>query len=135
MTTSRRISLIEERLTHSIIGSFFDVYNYFGFGLLESVYANALTVDLRAKGHKVDREVRVPVFYKGVRIGWQRIDQLVDDKVVVETKASVKLHPTDEQQLRTYLNATRLEIGLLLHFGPTPKFYRFVVSNHKKNSR
>lgn len=135
MTTSRRITLIEERLTHSIIGSFFDVYNYFGFGLLESVYANALTVDLRAKGHKVDREVRVPVFYKGVRIGWQRIDQLVDDKVVVETKASVKLHPTDEQQLMTYLNATRLEIGLLLHFGPTPKFYRFVVSNHKKNSR
>ena len=135
MTTSRRISLLEERLTHSIIGSFFDVYNYFGFGLLESVYANALTVDLRAKGHKVDREVRVPVFYKGVRIGWQRIDQLVDDKVVVETKASVKLHPTDEQQLRTYLNATRLEIGLLLHFGPTPKFYRFVVSNRKKDSR
>jgi len=75
------------------------------------------------------------VFYKGVRIGWQRIDQLVDDKVVVETKASVKLHPTDEQQLRTYLNATRLEIGLLLHFGPTPKFYRFVVSNRKKDSR
>ncbi len=72
------------------------------------------------EGHKVDREVRVPVFYKGVRIGWQRIDQLVDDKVVVETKASVKLHPTDEQQLMTYLNATRLEIGLLLHFGPTP---------------
>ena len=82
MTTSRRINLVEERLTHSIIGSFFDVYNYFGFGLLESVYANALAADLRVKGHKVDREVRVPVFYKGEQIGWQRIDQLVDDKVV-----------------------------------------------------
>jgi len=133
--TSRRINLVEERLTASIIGSFFDVYNYFGFGLLESVYANALAADLRAKGHRVDREIRVPVFYKGEQIGWQRIDQLVDDKVIVETKASVKLLPTDEPQLRTYLNATKLEIGLLLHFGPTPKFYRFIVSNDMRHLR
>ena len=122
-------NLIEERLTHSIIGSFFDVYNYFGFGLLESVYSNALAADLRAKGHKVDREVSVTVYYKGEAVGRHRIDMLVDDKVVVENKATERLPPSAKPQLLTHLKATRLEIGLLLHFGLTPKFYRLISTN------
>ena len=130
----QRPDLFEERLTHSIIGSFFDVYNYFGFGLLESVYANALAEDLRAKGHKVDREVSVAVYYKGKIIGWHRVDMLVDDKVAVENKASERLPRATQQQILTYLNATRLEIGLILHFGLTPKFYRFISTNDTKRA-
>ena len=122
-------NLFEERLTHSIIGAFFDVYNYFGFGLLESVYANALAAELRARGRKVDREVSVAVYYKGEVVGWHRVDMLVDDKVVVENKATEKLPATTQPQLLTYLKATRLELGLILHFGLTPKFYRFISTN------
>jgi len=52
------VDLLEERVTHSIIQYFYDVYNHYGFGLLESVYANALAIDLRSKGHRIQREVR-----------------------------------------------------------------------------
>ena len=82
-----RVDLLEERITHSIIQSFYDVYNHYGFGLLESVYANALAIDLRSKGHKVEREVWIVIYYKGERASRQRLDMVVDDKVVVETKA------------------------------------------------
>ena len=67
-----RINLVEERLTGSIIRSFFDVYNYYGFGLLEAAYSGALERDLVAKGHQVAREVSVAIEYKGAIVAWQR---------------------------------------------------------------
>ena len=54
-------NLIDERLTHSVIGAFYDVYNALGFGFLEQVYMSALERELRARGHAVGREVYVPV--------------------------------------------------------------------------
>jgi GxxExxY protein len=71
--------LIEEALTRSVIRVFYDVYNGLGYGLLESVYANALERDLVARGHGVAREVGVIVRYKGDPIG-QRVDMIVDGR-------------------------------------------------------
>ena len=62
-----------------MIGAFFEVYNTLGFGFLEHVYLDALAIELRARGHPVAREVRVRVTYKGVAIGWQRLDMIVDN--------------------------------------------------------
>ncbi len=118
--------LIHERLTHSVIGAFFEVYNVLGFGFLEQIYLDALAIELRDRGHVVDREVSVRVRYKGANIGWQRVDIIVDNTLVVEVKSTTELHSSARRQLRNYLCATRLKLGLLLHFGPTARFYRLV---------
>ncbi|MFN2564747.1 MAG: GxxExxY protein [Gemmatimonadaceae bacterium] len=116
--------LIEERRTHSIIGAFFDVYNTLGFGFLEHVYVLALERELLTRGHRVARELSVRVMYKGEELCTQRLDMVVDDKVVVETKSTFDLHPSAQRQLYSYLRASNLEVGLLLHFGREAKFYR-----------
>lgn len=121
-----RAELIHERLTHSVIGGFYEVYNTLGFGFLEHTYLGALTVELRLRGHVVDREVRVEVRYKGTVIGWHRLDMVVDNILVVEVKSTAELHPSARRQLQSYLCATRLEVGLLLHFGVTASFARLV---------
>ena len=118
--------LIEERLTHSVIGAFYDVYNIFGFGFLEQVYAISLSYELESRGHRVDREVSVPISYKGRFVCYQRIDLIVDGKLIVETKSSHDLHTAARRQLFSYLRATGLEVGLLLHFGPRARFYRII---------
>ena len=121
----RRV-LIHEALTHSIIGAFFEVYNTLGFGFLEHLYVMALERELRTRGHRIGREIWVPVRYKGEELGKQRLDMIVDEKLVVETKSTYELHRAAERQLYNYLRATKLEVGLLVHFGPQPKFYRVV---------
>jgi GxxExxY protein len=121
-----RFDLLEERLTHSAIGAFFDVYNTLGFGFLEIVYVMALERELLARGHQVSREVWVPVLYKGQELCKQRLDMVVDEKLVIESKSTADLPRTGSRQLYNYLRATNLRVGLLFHFGPEPKFYRLV---------
>ncbi|GLC24900.1 GxxExxY protein [Roseisolibacter agri] len=121
-----RDGLRDEALTGSVIGAFYEVYNVLGFGLLEQLYGAALERELTARGHHVGREVSVAVTYKGEAIGCQRLDLLVDGRLVVEVKSTVVLAPAATRQLYNYLHATRLKIGLLLHFGPEPQFYRVV---------
>jgi GxxExxY protein len=118
--------LLEAERVHSIVGAFFQVYNYYGFGLSEAIYAGALDYELTDRGHHVVRELLVAVTYCGRHVGWQRIDMVVDNAVIVENKATEKLSPAARPQLITYLRATRFEVGVLLHFGPHPKFYRFI---------
>lgn len=124
-----RIKLIYERLSYSVIGAFFEVYHTLGFGFLEHVYVASLTRELRERGHDVGREVSVPVLYKGEEVARQRLDMIVDGKLIVETKSTRVLHEGAERQVANYLRATSLELGLLLHFGPQPKFYRVIASN------
>jgi GxxExxY protein len=118
--------LLEAELVRSIVGGFFDVYNYFGYGLSERVYCAALALELRERGHTVDREVAFEVQYKGRNVATQRLDMLIDNRVIVENKAAEKLCSADRKQLLNYLRATRFEVGLLLHFGPAPTFERFI---------
>ena len=120
--------LIEEALTHSVIGAFYEVYNTLGFGFLEHVYMMALERELLARGHAVGREVYVPVCYKGEEISRQRIDMIVDERLILETKSTRELSKSASRQVYNYLRATRLQVGLLLHFGPDPAFYRLVAS-------
>jgi GxxExxY protein len=120
--------LIEEKRTHSVIGAFYAVYRSLGYGFLEHVYCSALEWELRHRGHDVARQVGVTVHYKDVPIAQQRLDMLVDGMIVVEIKASETIAKVAARQLQNYLRATSLQVGLLLHFGPTPKFYRLVAT-------
>ena len=123
--------LIEEALTESAIGAFYEVYNTFGFGFLEHIYVTALERELLARGHHVAREVCVRVTYKGEELAQQRIDMLVDEKLIVEIKSTYELHKAAPRQLFNYLRATNLEVGLLLHFEPKPSFFRLISSNKR----
>ena len=113
-----------EELTYSIIGAFFEVYNHLGFGLAEHLYVLALERELRSRGHHVARQFGVEVFYKGEPLGYQRLDMVIDHVVVVEVKAGFELHKAATRQIYGYLSATRLTVGLLLHFGPEPQVFR-----------
>lgn len=123
------IELIEREITGDVIGAFYDVYNRLGFGFLEFVYSLALERELLRRGRTVGREVSVPIMYRGELLTMQRVDMIVDDRVVVEIKAGLILPPSARLQTLNYLRATALEVGLLLHFGPEASFYRVVHSN------
>ena len=119
--------LLHRDLTGAIIGAFFEVYNGLrGSGYLESVYRSALAVELQLSGHRCVREGLIEVLYKGVRVGSYPYDLLVDEKVLIEVKSGDVLAPNAKRQLLNYLRGTGLQVGLLLHFGPEPRFFRCV---------
>jgi GxxExxY protein len=118
--------IIERELVRSIVGGFYEVDAYHGYGLSEAAYAGSMEIELLARGHQVARELAIEIEYKGQHVCWQRLDMVVDDKVIVEIKASEAMPPYAQRQLLNYLRASRFEIGLLLHFGPEATWKRFV---------
>ena len=128
MENPARVELVDRELTESVIGAFYEVYNELRYGLLESLYSEALARELVARGHRVGREVRVQIHYKGEPIGLQRIDMIVDERLVVEVKSTHDLSKSSHRQVLSYLRGSRLQLALLLHFGPEAKFYRIISS-------
>ena len=124
--------ILEEALTRSVIGAFHNLHQALGFGFREYIYALALERDLGARGHRVAREVAVTVHYRGEPLARQTLDMIVDEKLVLEIKASERLHPDSTAQLFSYLCATNLEVGLLLHFGREAKVHRVIYENRFK---
>jgi GxxExxY protein len=127
--------LIADDLTRSVIGAYFEVYNELGFGFLEHVHATAMERELGSRGHIVAREQSVIITYKNERLCTQRLDMVVDNRLIVEIKSTTSLPPTALRQLYNYLCATEFELGILFHFGPAPKFYRQILTNDRKQSR
>ena len=123
------IGLVDEELTGAVIGAFFEVYNALGHGYLEHIYKAALERELTERGHRVAREVAVTVFYKGEELAKQRLDMVVDDRLVVEVKSRADGPELGSAQLFNYLRATKLEIGLLLTFGRRASFKRVACLN------
>jgi GxxExxY protein len=126
--------LVDEALTRSIIGGFYEVYNNLGYGLLENPYVGALQIELAERSHRVEREVPVAVEYKGTIVGSYRADLIVEGRVLVEIKADIGVTGVHERQLRNYLRCSSLELGLLLVFGIKPEFRRFLYTNDLKRA-
>lgn len=126
------MALLHGALTQSVLGAFHESYDHLGFGFLESVCTLALAEELRLRGHHVAREVVVDIAYKGQPLATQRLDMIVDDVLIVEIKAMDALHPSAFRQIRNYLRATHLELGLVLNYGPRPTFRRVIFSNAYK---
>jgi len=122
-------------LTDKIIETFYDVYNELGPGFLESVYQHSFAIALSSGGLKVQRELAVPVYFRGQLVGDFRADLLVEDSVLLEVKTCRVLEPAHEAQLLHYLRATRFEVGLLLNFGPMPRVRRIILDNERKHIR
>lgn len=89
-----------------------------GPGLLESVYEEALTWEATQHGLQVARQVQLPVRYKGVVLAAPlRLDMLVENKVIVECKATLEYNPIFEAQALTYLRVSGLKLALVINFG------------------
>ena len=106
-------------LAGKVIGFAMKVHSKLGPGFLESVYQNALAGELRRAGMKVEAEKPISVFYEGDVVGAFVADLLVNDALIVETKAIQALAKAHEVQIVNYLVATRINEGLLLNFGAT----------------
>jgi GxxExxY protein len=115
----------EDRQTYAIIGAAMEVHRQLGAGFLEPVYQEALAVEFDARGISNDREVELPIRYKGVVLGSRyRVDFVCFGDVLVELKALARLSPTEESQIINYLTASRLPKALLLNFGSSSLQYR-----------
>ena len=122
-------------LTEVVLGVFYDVYNELGHGFLESVYREAMCVALHQKGLHVQKEVAIPVAFRGHIVGDFRCDILVNNCLILELKAAKGIDSSFEAQTLNYLRATKVEVALLLNFGPKPTFRRLVYENSRKEIR
>lgn len=111
--------IVENPLSYKIIGAAIEVHRTLGGpGLLESIYESALCHELKLQGLNVRSQVPVDVCYKGIKIRDPLfIDILVEDRIIIEVKATEKDHPIHDVQLLTYLRLTGLRLGLVINFG------------------
>ena len=106
-----------DRITSSTIGAAIEVHRELGPGLLESAYEACLAHELTIRGHDVQRQLQLPIVYKGVRVDvGVRMDMLVDERVIVELKSAKGLTQVDEAQLLSYLRQSGCRVGLLINF-------------------
>mgnify|MGYP000049957953 CR=1 FL=1 len=113
-------------LTERIIQGIVKVHRTLGPGFLESIYRNALVLELIGKGLKVESEKEVTVYYEGRPVGTHRLDILVEGKVVLELKTVEQLTAAHYAQIRSYLKATGLNVGLLVNFAKQRSDFRRV---------
>ena len=107
----------ENDITYQIRGAIFDVYNTLGPGLLESVYEEALVFELKERGLKVERQMEVPIRYKGNELKTPlRLDLLIENTIIVELKSVEEMKPVFAKQLLTYLRLLDKRVGLLVNF-------------------
>ncbi len=104
--------------TYAVIGAAIEVHKQLGCGFLESVYQEALAIELGLREISFRREVKLPVSYKGqLLLTSFCADFICFDSLVVELKALAAMSGSEEAQLINYLKATRYKVGLLLNFG------------------
>jgi GxxExxY protein len=106
-----------QELTKKIIGCAMTVHTTLGNGFQEVIYQRCLAVELQEAKLNFQRELEMPIFYKGHDVGLRRVDFLVEDKIMVELKAIIHLEDVHLAQALNYLEAYNLEIGLLINFG------------------
>jgi GxxExxY protein len=106
------------QLSSQIIKAAIRVHKELGPGLLESVYQACMLIELKDMGINVQSEVRLPIFYRGRKVNEEgfRIDQLVEDTIIVELKSVEKVQDVHKKQLLTYLRLAKKPLGLLINF-------------------
>jgi GxxExxY protein len=117
LSPSRGSVPVENALTEKIIGAAIEVHRHLGPGLLESVYEECLCYELRQLGIQFERQVYLPITYKGLKLeSAYKMDLVVENAIVVEIKATEGTAPIHHSQLLTYLKSANKRIGLLINF-------------------
>ena len=106
-----------EDIAGKIIGCAMKVHSTLGNGFQEVIYQRALAIEFKKQELKFEREMEMSIYYEGVNIGTRRVDFFVEDFIMVELKAVIKLEDVHLAQAMNYLEAYKMEIGLLINFG------------------
>jgi GxxExxY protein len=115
--TEARSKLLHEGLTESVIGGAIEVHRCLGPGLLESAYEECLCHELQLRGVAFERQLPLPVEYKGIKLDCgYRLDIVVENSLLIEIKCVEHVLPVHEAQLLTYLKMTGKRVGLILNF-------------------
>ena len=114
----------KDKLTELIIQSIIRVHQILGPGFLESIYRKALMIELRKQGLNVETEKEAVVYYEAEEVGRHRLDIVVEDRVIIELKTVEELSKAHYAQVRSYLKATGLKIGLLVNFAKEKADFR-----------
>lgn len=119
-------------LTGKIIKCAIEVHNHLGNGFQEVIYQLALAIEFAIQNISFEREFEMPLFYKGEQIGTRRVDFFVDGKVMVEIKAVIQLEDVHLAQAINYLEAYKMEVGLLINFGSRSLDFKRVMNKKLK---
>jgi GxxExxY protein len=127
---------INDDLTYKIIGCAMKVHSQLGNGFQEVIYQRALAIEMEKIGLSFVREMEMEILYDGIPIGMRRVDFFVEDRIMVELKALIKLEEVHLAQTMNYCQAYGLPIGLLINFGGKSLEYKRVYNlNHPENTR
>lgn len=125
-----------EEVTRKIIGCAMKVHSTLGNGFQEVIYQRALAIEMEKQGLGFKREMEMPIFYEGIDIGTRRVDFFVEENIMVELKALIKLEDVHLAQAMNYCQAYGLPIGLLINFGARSlEFKRVYNVNHPENKK
>ncbi|MGD1961843.1 MAG: GxxExxY protein [Fulvivirga sp.] len=108
---------IQDDLTYKIIGCAMKVHNTLGNGFQEVIYQRCLAIEMEKQGLVFARELEMPIYYEDEHVGTRRADFVVEDEVIVELKAIIKLEDVHLAQGLNYLKAYKIDKGLLINFG------------------
>jgi len=118
-----------ETLTHKIIGCAMNVHRALGNGFQEVIYQRALEIEMQQANLNFAREMEMPIFYKNVQIGTRRVDFFVENLIMVELKALVAIERVHLAQTKNYLEAYKMQIGLLINFGANSLEFKRIYIN------
>ena len=123
------------KLSHKIIGCAMEVHNQLGNGFQEVVYQRALSIELKMNGINHQRELEMPLKYKGYAIGTRRVDFFIEDLIMLEIKAIENLGGVHKAQAINYCEAYNIADGLLINFGAERLQYHRVFNKKLKSKQ
>ena len=122
---------MDYEVSGKVIGCAMGVHRALGCGFLESVYENALAIELKNHEISFQRQVSLLVHYRDVVVGKFYADLIIENKLLLELKAAKSLDSTCESQLLNYLNAAKIQTGLLINFGSSSLQFKRMTIAHK----
>ena len=121
--------ILYEDITKRIISAAMKVHTKLGNGFQEVIYQRAMEIEMPIENLSFQREMEMPIFYRELQIGTRRVDFFVEEKIMVELKAIIKLEDVHLAQAMNYLEAYKMEIGLLINFGAKSLEFKRVHNN------
>lgn len=123
--------LIYKDESYKIRGACFAAYNALGGGIQEKFIERALTKELSSKNLKVEKQIKIDIFYRGEKIGTYIPDILVNDRIIIEIKSKPLLTKEDEKQFWGYLKGSKYKLGFLVNFSPQELIIKRFIHTHK----
>jgi GxxExxY protein len=110
-------NILYPELSYQVMQAVYEVHNQLGSGFTEDIYEAALAMELKSKGIAFEQQKPIQIYYKGQFVGTYRLDMVIEHNIILELKAVTTINDVFKAQLRSYLCATDLQLGILINFG------------------